>query len=335
MKTIFFPFTWIDNDLADALSGCFGPLVLYQPSNLLGGAQLQKLVQKGLVELQVPVQGDESKLDAVLKDFHQWGGFHEGDMLMKAALQKINAATAPFFDETSTAQIRSDIKKYQTEPKGEKRIDPLLRARIFLHLAHEFDFQSGEINRDLEHSIEMEQELFTELKGETTGANKLTHDAARLFQTDPGNYLTAERVEAWATLFLSDQQQKASAAAGLFLTHSQAVWEHVVECAADIREVIRINKIPSDSGKDSAPAAWRADFQRCLKRLAGQEHSSEIQLMEKPVDETTNMSLTIHMISGIPPAAFWVRLINSERLQAAVYPQASQLRNTLIGRIEA
>ncbi len=72
MKPIYFPFTYISEAAVAAISACFKQTVVYQPSRHTLPAEMQKLADSGLIDVRIPITGDENKLDAILRDYNEW-----------------------------------------------------------------------------------------------------------------------------------------------------------------------------------------------------------------------------------------------------------------------
>ena len=163
MKPIYFPFTYISEPVLEALSAFFKQIIVYQPSSLNIPESMQKQADSGLLEIRIPVNGDENKIDNILKDYKSWANIHQGSEM---AFFKTKPDIIPFFGEFSTSQIKADIKKKKQKQQNEKKQDSLLNARIFLHMAQEFDLQNLEINKALLLSEEKTLDLIDNLKGE-------------------------------------------------------------------------------------------------------------------------------------------------------------------------
>ncbi|MBU4289417.1 MAG: hypothetical protein KKI12_14750, partial [Proteobacteria bacterium] len=98
MKPIYFPFTYISEPVLEALSAFFKQIVVYQPSSLNVPESMQKLADSGLLEIRIPVKGDENKIDNILKDYKSWANIHQGSEM---AFFKMNPDKIPFFDDSS------------------------------------------------------------------------------------------------------------------------------------------------------------------------------------------------------------------------------------------
>ena len=66
MKPIYFPFTYISKPVVDALGFCFRQSIVYQPARFTVSESLQNWSQDGLLEIRIPFEGDEERLEPLL-----------------------------------------------------------------------------------------------------------------------------------------------------------------------------------------------------------------------------------------------------------------------------
>ena len=62
MTPVYFPFTFLSQPVAEALTAFFGPIVVYQPlvSNI--PQIIKNLEMNGLIDIRVPLKSDEEKI---------------------------------------------------------------------------------------------------------------------------------------------------------------------------------------------------------------------------------------------------------------------------------
>jgi hypothetical protein len=136
-------------------------------------------------------------------------------------------------EETLSSDIRSEILRYGT-PRSPS--DPILSARVFLVIAEEFDCQQREFSQDLTRFQEQESRFLEQLAedGELPGFDP----AALPIPADrPQNHMPAERLKAWATVFLCDAEHPRADSIPLFITDSRMVMDVVRETVPEIRPV--------------------------------------------------------------------------------------------------
>ncbi len=334
MKATFFPFTRITDKIVDAIGGCLRPIVIYQPSRLLPFKAAQKWVSDGLIELRFPVSGDEATLEAIVKNFHSWGEYHHKGMDLKAVYKKSSPRMAPFFDENSVSKIRFDIKSHARNPKLEKETDRLSAARVFLHMAQEYDTRLQEVKCDLEQLDTMERRFKNELHGNTSEFIPKGKEGTVTLKEDPGSYMTTQRIDAWADLFLNDERHHTQGAPELLVTSSRSVWDDLVENVSDQKEAIRFDRIPARQVQNEAVGEWRNRFNLYLEALVSEKGAAVQAPPDHPFDYDHDAALTILKVQNTDALDFFARPPRPKRPQHSILSGASRPKNLLIGLVE-
>jgi len=236
MKPVYFPFTYINDTAARDLCACFGQVTVYQPGAQSIPENMERLAKEGMLDLKVPVSEDEARLVALIKEYKEWGELHQKS---DTAFLKAIGERVPFFDDTFSTQLASQIKKIRDENYSKEKPDILFNARLFLCLAQDYDLVQDGINRDLISVYEMEKKL---LEG-------LTHDDEAFFckntgsslqaADDSGKYKIKERIEAWIYLMSNDKENPR-----FFITDSRDAFDFIIEKAVDIKKVIELASVP-------------------------------------------------------------------------------------------
>jgi hypothetical protein len=329
MRPIYFPFTYISKPTAEALAACFAHTAVYQLSSSKIPDEMRESADNGLFEIRIPVNDDEEKLDAILKEYRTWADVHRGSEFgfLKSMADKI-----PFFDETSSSQIRSEIKKTGKKAPSPEKPDPLFRARLFLHMAQELDLQNDLLTRDLVGVEAMEEDFMKELKGENEDDPVRAATNKALATDDPGHYMTQERIESWALLMQQDPQ-----VSGLFITHSRAVLDLIMDRMPEMEQVTRFGAVPAGKPDAEALAAWQDELIKHLQNLATHSWPAEIEAMADPPevpDSKSNVALTLFIAPGKTPHEFFAQCLETDALQAESIPDSPRFKNTLIGLVE-
>ncbi len=240
MQAIFFPFTFISKGMAEALHSLFGRIIVYSPSGLIDPALVNDAELVDLINRRIPVAGDEDLIKRIIQDFKAWGDIHrDGGM----DISKFTGMSIPLFDENSINQIKADIKKGLSTP-AEMQENPLLQARIFLHLAHEFDQQNYDVNQELLLCEELERKLINDLAGigeDTVNQNK----SRKVLRDTTDNFKTGSRISAWTRLFLHDQEKSAS----IFITTSIDTIEYLQERDEGLEKIFTIRADAEENGE--------------------------------------------------------------------------------------
>ena len=230
MKPIFFPFTFLSDPVIEELKYFFEKTVVYQPASEKIPDPVRRGADEGALEICAPVGGDEQKLEQLLYQYRQWLDRHQGSEMtfFKTRLfDSFGIDTVPGFSDSSTSQIKADIKK-MGKPEATQRPDPLFTARFFLWVAQEFDIQHYDINRDLEIFRDMEKELFSSIIGESEDEEITAKTLQSVITEDPGQYKTFQRLTAWLKLFEQDPVEPDDNGTTLLITQSSAVLDYLL-----------------------------------------------------------------------------------------------------------
>jgi len=303
MIPIYFPFTYLSGPVAAAIQACLGPLVVYQPSGRCVPESLRQLEKAGRVDIRLPEQSEEEKLDRIRKAYSRWAAIHQGNRL---DYLKARGAAVPFFEEMSTAQIKADIKKDAAPPAP----DPLFNARLFLQIAQDFDAQNDELRRQLLLTNQAERDLYRHLKGQDEPNSRERLKAKMIAGPVREEYMTFERLTAWGTLFLHDRRLHESKKKFFMVTPSRAVLEILQEHSAGIRQVLCVKNIPLESRQELSDLEWRENLSGQLTAL-GEKADARIEpvMYATGGENGPKATLSVHAAAETP-FQFFLRLSN-------------------------
>ena len=326
MKPIYFPFTFISEPVFDAMSTCFGKIVVYQSSKVNIPEKMKEWDNSGKLEIRIPIEGDEEKINNILQDFKTWAKNHQGSELsfLKTQIEKI-----PFFNENAISQITLDIKRQNLEKPSPGKPDMLLNARLFLQIAQEHDLQADVLRRDLLLFETMEQNLIKNLKGEieTSQMDIDTHPSVQ--KNDTGHYMTKERIEAWIRIMQHDDHHT-----GLFVTSSRSVIEHLLDDAPEAKVLPDINGIPVLESGIEEKEKWQNRLMKTLETvITDASFASTEASMKTPtsIEIDRKKTLTFYIIPGLSPHQFFSRYIKPTGSQPQDKRGMEHVKNTLIG----
>jgi len=329
MKPIFFPFTYISKPTAQAMAACFAQTAVYQLATSKIPDEMRESSDQGLFEIRIPVSDDGKKLDAIVKEYRTWADVHRGSEI---GFLKFMADKIPYFDETASSQIRAEIKKTGKKSPSPEKPDPLVHARLFLHMAQELDLQNDRLIRDLVAVEAMEEDFMKELKGDDEEDPTRAAAINALETDDPGHYMTQERIESWALLMQQDPQ-----VSGLFITSSRAVLDLLMDRMPEMEQVTRFNAVPAGVPDPEALAAWQDELIKHLENLATGPWPADVEAPadppEVPGSETT-VALTLFIAPGKTPHEFFAQCLETHALKAESKQDSPRFKNTLIGLIE-
>ena len=223
MKPIYFPTTYVSPPAAAAMRALFPSVVICQAFAGRLPADMSTLQESGFLDVLTPVAGDEQRLDEVVREFQQWGRLHAGGAGLHAACWGQRLQADSLAEDGSSSQLVSQIKRRLISARGPTESDRLMPARVFLHLAQEFDRQSYEIQRDLAWHEKKSAELLHVLTGEHDPPAGGLNQGPASGPVGNEEHLWERRLSAWARLFLCQPYPSP-----VFVTSSAAVVEHVI-----------------------------------------------------------------------------------------------------------
>ena len=329
MNPIYFPFNYVSRPVFEALSACFGQTAVYQITSQKIPEKMHELAKRETLEIRIPIEGDNEKLDAVMKDYMAWINTHQGSEI---AFLKAQGDTTPFFDETSVSQIRADIRKKGQEDLSPKKTDDLFNAVIFIHVAQEFDMQNDGVSQDLQLLEEMEQNLLKNLRGENEASYDNIFGNKILEPYDPGHYMTKERIDAWIRLMQYDHE-----ITGLFITSSRPVLEYMIDDVPEAEILIRLDDIPILENNIKEMEIWQDSLMESLDMLAKNAWpTSTDTILKAPVVTGCDkkVTLTLYIVPGETPQEFFARFYERDSFRTKDKNKEAEFKNTLIGLLE-
>ncbi|MBA3036316.1 MAG: hypothetical protein FP814_07465 [Desulfobacterium sp.] len=293
MKPLYFPFTYINDAKAAELCACFKQITVYQPGFLNLPENMQTLSQKGLIDIRIPVSGDEAKLKAILSEYKTWAKLHQKSdtAFLNAVEEKI-----PYFDETFSSELASQIKKNMGGNQPKSKTDFLFNSRLFLGLAQEYDEQQDGLTRDMISVGEMEKKLLSELTNEDEMLFGNNSDDALKAGYDPEKYKIKERLEAWAHLALDDKEKP-----NFFITDSKDAFDFIIETNLNPEIALDLHSIPVCLAPDIMDS-WQIMLAKQIEGLLSDKNfkvSKDIKNVLGANKSERNISLRILRISNI------------------------------------
>lgn len=328
MKPVYFPYTYIKEEIAEDLSACFKQVTLYQPSGQNIPEKTRMLAEKGLVDLRAPVSGDEPKLESVIKEYKKWGEIHQ-----KSGISFLSAKgeNAPFIDDTLPSQLASQIRHFEDRENSIHEPDPLFNARLFLCIAQEHDLQQDLLSKELLSVSEMEKRLIEGLRGEDE--DFYTKDAGSLINvTDEAeHHMVKERLDAWLRLMSHDKELP-----GFLVTNNKDAFDYLIEKAGDSQKVIELSRIPVFS-QSEVMLEWR---EMLSEQIEGLSKDGNYKINQKisalPVAENIGrrMSLTIFRIINLSRHQLLTTLPGQKRSDVMANDKYEVNKGFLIGLAE-
>jgi hypothetical protein len=332
MKPIYFPYTYIADPVAEAVAACFGQFTVYRPLADRLPLSMQSWVDKKIIDIRIPVRGDDQELKSAAENYLNWANLHAGGSRVTHASLKTLTGAGPFLDASLSSQIAADVKGQINGTSADKSADPVRSSRIFLYFAQQFDQQSQEIDQVLVESIKKEQVLIRDLKVEEDAlAAELKKEHAPMPDVN-SDYLIAVRLEAWVRVLLKDRQPP-----GFFVTHSTAMLEQLLDRVPAAEKILDLEAIPPSTATTAGRAPWQEKLMSYLYHIvvnkwpAASDDQSEG--FDIPPAENT-VSLKIYLVPGQNPFQFFCSAAGIEGPGANNARPTAEGRNTLLALVQ-
>jgi len=336
MKPIFFPFTYISKPVAEALFSCFGKSIIYQPSAVDVPEKMNQWTESGMLDIRIPVKNDEQKLSTILKEYKIWANLHQERMGDKFKFFNAQRNKVPFFDDTSSSQIKADIKDFINKNRSSKNQDSIFNARVFLSIAQDFDIQNDTIIKEMVSFETAQQDLIKKMKGdnETSYAGSAGKE---VLKTDySGDYMIPERLKAWALLMCCDPWHNKGKIPGFFITSSRPVIDYLIDKIPGAESVLRIDEIPVSKDMTEEMVRWREGLISYLEILADDSRSMlPGDIAKVPADQKCGrkISLTLYLVPGVTLREFLTSFIKFDSPCGEIEKNKVGFKNTIFGHI--
>ena len=294
MIPVYFPYTYISDQAAEALAACFGRFMVYQPLADRLPTTMQPWTDEGVIDIRIPVQGDERQLATAAKNYMKWADLNIGSTGINPSSLKTIKASARLLDSSLSSHIVAEVKRQAGSSTNDTSPDPVIRSRIFLYLAQKFDQQNAELDGVLEEFEEKEQALIRDLKTEAdTLADELKKDSGKIPDANT-DYLIAERLEAWVRILLNDRTPPE-----LFVTHRGPVLAHLLDAAPRSEKILDVQTIPVVNRTNRTPTLWRDEIFSYLSEIIKNQWDAasieKVPDLELPPAENT-IALKIYLV---------------------------------------
>ena len=329
MTPVYFPYTYIPDTTRTAIMSLFDRIIVYRPASSAAPDIKKKDRETGeLIEERLPLIKYNGMIEKAFTDYLNWAEYHKKDQIRNL---KSYMDTIPFFNDSSSFKIKSEISKYPGR-KQDRKLDPEFKAGLFLMYAEYLDIGHTEINKGLQSVQNKTDEMLRELKGEkslfTSGDMDIVTDDAN----DPLCYMIKERLDAWASLMVRDIPES-----GLFLTANREIITTLLNDIPGTEKILDYPEIPLHGEQDNTPGNWKKEFGEYV-------HSLAVQTSPQPCPESPSppvsgkgkdrFSFTLYSVNGITPVDFFSRFSHHSPCDSEKKEKSSYYVNTLIGVIQ-
>ncbi len=276
MTPIYFPFTWMDAATIQAITAVFSKFALYRPSTGKTPSFFHPFEQNGMLEIRTPVADDGDRIEKVAADYQNWAALHRGGDL---GLLKSRQPEAPFTDALSS-NLQSEILHYR-EPPASPTQETLTNARLFLEIAATYDRQQSDVNCQLEGIQNIEKRFMT-ATGNVSEQAGISLGNLPLSADDLGDFMTRERLQAWAILVLQDHRQRVPD--DPFITSSPAVIRWIQDMF-QMEKVMQIDAIPQMPHPDIDTRLWQEAVSNYICEIQTRSWPFAVRTFEPPSSE--------------------------------------------------
>ena len=333
MKPVYFPFTYVTDSVVEALAACFGQFVVYQPLNHEVPAQMQLWVDKGIMDIRVPVTNDAAELELKIKNYLNWANQQLKSSGSATSILKTLAATLPFCDPSLSSQIVTQVKEHDQRGTTNSAPGALWEARIFLYFAQEFDRQTDEIERGLGRYRQKQEDLIRVLKMEEDPLAREFSDEQIQTQDTSVGYMISDRLEAWTRLMQAD-----AIGSSIFITHSPKILELLLDKLPTAQKILHLKSIPLvlKTNADSNP--WQPSLMSFLIKITKSKWPVPVDIpvvIPSQSDAKNTATLTFYLVPDQNPTDVFCQLSENKEYAAGDRMHLmGKTKNTLLGLIE-
>lgn len=334
IEPIYFPHTYVPQWVAEAFVASFKQFCVYQPSGKDVPVEMQPWLEKNAMVVCVPVPAEDRNFTEVVKAFQQFARLHPDVRNLKSAAFWNQQGAIPFFNETSASHIAADLKKGEIPDSGLAEAESLLRARVFLEFAQEFDRQNAELQQELDRADRRSEDLLRNLSGEMDNDPPLARRTADIQYDDPGEYMAQDRLQAWIRLFLEKPVKS-----GLLITSSSTIFNFLTGERVATEKLFESQKFPVFTVNDDTPISRRDTFDHQMNNLIQSEvpvAKDALAEWTRPADPAARFNLTLYRLPGRTPAQLFAQFLKSPSHERNCNKSNNMagIRNTLLGLVE-
>lgn len=331
MLPVYFPFTSVSRRFMAAASGFFKKIAVYQVSASSIPERMKAWQDDKRLTIRIPLQRHEREINAILREFRNWAEHHQGGDM---SIFKTQGGEIPFFDDSSVAQIRKDIKAGGRAANADAENGHVdLLPGVFLQMAQDLDERNREIAGNLKSQAMQQHELMIALKGEAmleipggSGAEAVPEDREA--------YMVPERMAAWARIVLADDPPLP-----MLITSLSTVLEDLVErINPGARELQHIQTIAAPAGDAGDISQFRDALAAFIEDIGASAWHPENKRPHFDWDRDACVSgarLSIYLLPGVAPRTLVARYLATGGADVCGGKAAGvAIGNTVVGLVE-
>lgn len=192
LKVLYLPHTFVEERFLKPIAFFFDEVTVYQPSEWRYSPLDPELADCRSIryETPAPAGGDLPALKRTVQEMLSWGDMAASSGQLNYLKHLDHAAVDENQDEILSALKGVDLKS---------EVDESAAARIFLHLAQEYDQRRDEIRRITESASASEEKLLSDLMLDGKGFDM--PDSPVMSEDHEEGISVSARFKAWSTLF--------------------------------------------------------------------------------------------------------------------------------------
>lgn len=325
----YMPFSHIEDKIIEKVTTVMGRVSVYGPAAEAIPSNMQKWVEKGVLEWRFSRTIKGSELAASMQEFKSWASLHQGKLSDMMAYFKSRGDTPPLVDETDPTQIGYQIRQYGkiASPGG---TDPVFQAALFMAMAQEYDEQFDAIDQQILSVRSMEKEMLSKLTGISEKMEELDallppgagFDESETVP-DRGSHMTTKRVQSWAILAQQDCPEFR-----LYATPSSAVFDDITGLFPEACGPLILEPRILDGDEQASKHA----FAQWLDTLSQAKDPEQAFLnLDMPIhnEAGTGLRLSLYIVGGLAPQDFPGRLLGKK----SCLPTNAVSVNTILAHI--
>ena len=330
MLPVYFPFMGVDRCWLDASSGFFKKIAVYQVLAATIPDRMKAWQDEQRLDIRLPLEHHEKEITSILREYRSWAQHHQGGDI---SFFKTQGRHIPFFEASSVAQIRKEIKGKAVTATGKPK-PPDLYPGVFLQMAQDLDEKNREIAGGLKSQTAREHELMKALKGDELFKMPGDSGPGRTSR-DQDVYMMPERMAAWAHIMLADDLPSP-----MLITSHPIVLEDLVEQTIQGSQALQfLQTLRAPTGDAGCVSRFQDDLAAFLEKVSalawdGDKERPQFTYNCEPLGSGTSLSL--YVIPGMTPHELFARTIKSDKSDIFVKKQdGNAVNNTLVGVLEA
>lgn len=331
MLPVYFPFTGVGRGWLDASSGFFKKITVYQVLAAEIPERMKAWQDEQRLDIRLPLGHHEKEISVILREYKTWAQHHQGGDI---SFFKTQGRHIPFFEDSSVAQIRKEIKdKGKAVTAAGKTKPPDLYPGVFLQMAQDLDEKNKEIAGGLKSQTAREHELMKALKGDELF--KMPGDSGPGMRSEGQDvYMMPERMTAWAHIMLVDDLTSP-----MLITSHPAALENLVEQTIQGEPAIQfLQTLRAPAGDAGCVSRSQDDLAAFLQKVSvlAWDGVKEWPHFTCDCDSTgSSLSLSLYVIPGMTPHELFANYIKSDKSDAfGMKQEGNTINNTLVGVLE-